>query len=149
VGIVYRHPRSRVVRLSTLAGVPIHPTPLYSMLWNIVIAVILTRLWFGGSPLSLIGGLYLILTGVGRFVEEAYRGEPQTRITLGLRFYQWIAIVTVVAGAIVTSVGSLPAPFPLLPPIEVFVAAAAFGLVTWGALGLDFPGSNRRFARLG
>ncbi len=148
LGIIYRHPRSRVVRLSTLAGVPLHPTPLYSMLWNVVIAVILTRLWFGGCPLSLIGGLYLILTGVGRFVEEAYRGEPQTRIALGLRFYQWIAIVTVVAGAVVTAVGSDPAPFPLFPPPEVILAGAAFGLVTWGALGLDFPGSNRRFARL-
>lgn len=148
IGIVYRHPRSRVVRLSTLSGVPLHPTPLYSMLWNIVIAVILTRLWFGEVPLSLIGGLYLILTGVGRFVEEAYRGEPQTRITLGLRFYQWIAIATVVVGSIVTAIGSDPAPSPTLPGLLVVLSGAAVGLVTWGALGVDFPGSNRRFARL-
>ncbi len=148
VGIVYRHPRSRVVRLSALAGVPLHPTPLYSMLWNIVIAVILTRLWFGAAPLSLIGGLYLILTGVGRFVEEAYRGEPQTQIVRGLRFYQWIAIVTVVAGGVVTSVTSTPAPMPYLPGPGILAAAAAFGFVTWGALGVDFPRSKRRFARL-
>ncbi len=148
LGIVYRHPRSRVVRLSTLAGVPLHPTPLYSMLWNIVIAVVLTRLWFGSVPLSLIGGLYLILTGVGRFVEDAYRGEPQTHTVLGLRLYQWIALVTVVGGALVTAVGSDGAPPPVLPGVAVLLAGAAFGLVTWGALGLDFPGSNRRFARL-
>jgi prolipoprotein diacylglyceryltransferase len=148
VGIVYRHPRTRVCRLSDLGGVPVHPTPLYSILWNVVIAVVLTRLWFGEVPLSLIGGLYLILTGIGRFVEEAYRGEPQTRTTAGLRFYQWIALLTVVAGAVVTSVGSDPAPGLLQWDGWVLAFALVFGGVTWFALGVDFPGSNRRFARL-
>jgi prolipoprotein diacylglyceryltransferase/protein-S-isoprenylcysteine O-methyltransferase Ste14 len=148
IGVVYRHPRTRVCRLSDLGGVPIHPTPLYSILWNAVIAVVLTRLWFEGVPLSLIGGLYLILTGVGRFVEEAYRGEPQTRTTAGLRFYQWIALLTVIAGAVVTSVGSDPAPGLLQCDGWVMAFAFLFGGVTWFALGVDFPGSNRRFARL-
>ncbi len=93
VGIAYRHPRSRVTRLSELGGLPLHPTPVYSILWNVVIAVVLGRLWFLEVPFSMIGGLYLILTGLGRFVEEAYRGEPQTRSYWGLRFYQWIAAV--------------------------------------------------------
>jgi prolipoprotein diacylglyceryltransferase len=148
IGIVYRHPRTRVVRLSEFAGVPLHPTPLYSILWNIVIAVILTRLWLGGVPLSLVGGLYLIMTGVGRFVEEAYRGEPQTRLMRGLRFYQWIAIVTVIGGGIVTALPSGNAPPLIVPGMGVILTGAAFGLLTWGALGLDFPGSDKRFARL-
>lgn len=148
IGIVYRHPRTRVVRLSDLAGVPVHPTPLYSILWNIVIAVILTRLWQGAAPLSVIGGLYLIMTGVGRFVEEAYRGEPQTHTMGGLRFYQWIAFSTVLAGGIVTALKSGNAPAPGAPGFELLLAGAAFGMLTWGALGVDFPGSNKRFARL-
>ncbi len=148
VGIVYRHPRSRVCRLSTLGGVPIHPTPVYSILWNIVIACLLTVLWFGYAPLSLIGGLYLILTGLGRFVEEAYRGEPQTRTTAGLRFYQWIGVFTVLAGAVVTSVASNSAPGILQFDWMVVAVAALFGAVTWFALGVDFPRSDRRFARL-
>ena len=41
VGIRYSHPRSRVVRLAHLVGVPIHPTPLYSILANAVTAQIL------------------------------------------------------------------------------------------------------------
>ena len=32
---------------------------------------------------SLIVGLYFILSGLGRFVEEAYRGEVQTKIVGG------------------------------------------------------------------
>src|SRR5438270_14072929 len=39
VGIRYAHTRSRMCRLSTLAGGPVHPTPLYSILCNIIIAV--------------------------------------------------------------------------------------------------------------
>lgn len=147
-GIVYRHPRSRVVRLSNLAGIPVHPTPLYSILWNVVIAVVLTRLWFSSAPLSVIGGLYMIMTGVGRFVEEAYRGEPQTHVLGGLRFYQWIAVVTVVGGAAVTAIRSPLTPSLVPPGTPLLLASVAFGVLTWGALGLDFPASNRRFARL-
>jgi prolipoprotein diacylglyceryltransferase/protein-S-isoprenylcysteine O-methyltransferase Ste14 len=148
LGIVYRHPRTRVVRLSEFAGVPLHPTPLYSILWNVVIAVIMARLWMQCAPLSVIGGLYLIMTGVGRFVEEAYRGEPQTHTMGGLRFYQWIAICTLLAGTVVTCVGSDSAPAIVAPGAGILLGAAVFGLLTWGALGVDFPSSNRRFARL-
>ena len=35
-GIRYTHPRSRVCRLAHLAGVPVHATPVYSILWNVV-----------------------------------------------------------------------------------------------------------------
>jgi protein-S-isoprenylcysteine O-methyltransferase Ste14 len=148
LGIVYRHPRTRVCRLSEFGGVPIHPTPVYSILWNIVIAVLLTRLWFGHAPLALIGGLYLILTGVGRFVEEAYRGEPQTRSAAGLRFYQWIGVFTVLAGTVVTCIRSSAAAGVLEFDWLIVALATFVGAVTWFALGVDFPGSGKRFARL-
>jgi prolipoprotein diacylglyceryltransferase/protein-S-isoprenylcysteine O-methyltransferase Ste14 len=148
IGIRYSHPRSRVCRLADLSGVPIHPTPLYSILWNVVIAFAVTRLWFVHVPFGLIVGIYLIFTGLGRFVEEAYRGEPQTPIFGGLRLYQWIAILSVVAGAALTAVpatGAAPAPqFSW----ESLIAGFGFGLFTWFALGVDFPDSNKRFARL-
>ncbi len=148
LGIIYRHPRSRVCRLATLQGVPVHPTPLYSILWNVVIAALMARLWFVHAPLAIIGGLYLILTGVGRFVEEAYRGEPQTRWIGGLRLYQWIAIVTVVAGAVVTCVPTPHAAGSLHWILMTLLLAVGFGILTWFALGVDFPASKRRFARL-
>jgi protein-S-isoprenylcysteine O-methyltransferase Ste14 len=148
IGIRYTHPRSRVCRLANLAGVPIHPTPVYSILWNIVIACLVTRLWFVHASFGMIAGLYLIFTGLGRFVEEAYRGEPQTPIVLGLRLYQWIALLTVVAGAVLTA---LPATgIPAFPQYswDALIAGLGFGLFTWFALGVDFPDSNARFARL-
>jgi len=149
LGIRYWREKSRVVTLGDLKGVPLHPTPLYSILNNIVIGVLLLRLWSLGASLSLVVGAYLILTGVTRFVEESYRGEPQTLIIGGLRIYQWLAILSFLAGAIVTAVPSTVTP-GLTPWLDfkVPIAAILFGACAGFAMGVDFPGSNRRFARL-
>jgi hypothetical protein len=148
IGIRYTHPRSRVCRLANLNNVPIHATPLYSILWNVFTVLILARLWSLHASLTLIAGLYLILNGLGRFVEEAYRGEPQTPILGRLRIYQWIAAASVVSGAVVTTVTTSSA-IPNWQFSWIAVGAAAgFGFVTWFALGVDFPNSNKRFARL-
>jgi len=104
IGIRYHHPRSRVCRLSDWKDVPLHPTPLYSILWNGYVALAMLRLWSLHASLSLIAGLYLILTGLARFVEEAYRGEPQTPVYAHLRLYQWVAIASVAVGAVITTV---------------------------------------------
>jgi prolipoprotein diacylglyceryltransferase len=148
VGIRYVHPRSRVCRLAHLKGVPIHPTPLYSILGNVVTGAILFRLWRVAAPLPLICGLYLILNGLARFVEEAYRGEPQTPRFGGLAVYHYMAIASVLAGIGVTMMrteSTFDAPEFTWGAIGV---AALFGIVATAGLGLDFPESNRRFSRL-
>lgn len=148
IGIRYTHPRSRVVRLSSLGGVPVHPTPLYSILWNGVSALVLGRLWTLHAPLSFVAGVYLLLNGVGRFVEEDYRGEPQTPVYAGLRFYQWVALAGAVAGAALTSlapIGAAPSP---APSGLALAGAAIFAALAWFAASVDFPDSNGRFARL-
>jgi protein-S-isoprenylcysteine O-methyltransferase Ste14 len=147
-GITYRHPRTRPCRLAGLAGMPIHPTQTYSLLWNLACAPLLLRLWFAGTPPAFVGGVYLLLNGLGRFAEEAYRGEPQTPVFRGLHLYQWTALGSVVAGALLTALG----PRGAAPPPELHAAslevAALFGIVAGAAMGLDFPRSERRFARL-
>jgi prolipoprotein diacylglyceryltransferase/protein-S-isoprenylcysteine O-methyltransferase Ste14 len=147
-GIRYTHPRSRVCRLTQLAGVSVYPTPVYSILYNAVIGVALLRLLQLHSSSTLICGVYLFLSGCGRFVEEAYRGEPQTLIVGGLHLYQWIAVLTVVAGAAVTTVpGSSVPPIASLRLSSIFPAIAC-AAVAWFVTGIDFPESSRRFARL-
>ena len=148
IGIRYTHPRSRVCRMTEWTGVPLHPTPMYSMLCNAFVALVITRLWLIHAPLHLIAGLYFILTGLGRFVEEAWRGEPQTPVFANLRLYQWAAVASVVAGVLMTAIGrSEAAPAPqfgwgtLLPSV-------VFGLLVCFAMGVDFPESSRRFSRL-
>lgn len=147
-GIHYTHPRSRVCKLSALAGVPIHPTPLYSILSNLVIGIAVARLWQLRAPLSLIVGSYLILAGLARFVEESYRGEPQTPVKAGLKLYQWMAVLSVLAGVFVTMLVESPRAPALQFNWGALIAAGGFGLFAWFALGVDFPNSNRRFARL-
>ncbi len=148
IGIRYSHPRSRVSRISALRDVPIHATPLYSLLWNALIALAVGRLYLLHVNAAMIGGIYLILSGLGRFVEEAYRGEPQTPILRGLRLYQWIALMTVVAGAIVTTCTSAPVPTRPQFDSSMVPVAVICALAAWFVTGVDFPESNRRFARL-
>ncbi len=149
VGIRYTHPSSRVCRFTNWTGLPLHPTPLYSLLWNVVVALIVVRLWTLHANLTLITGLYFILNGVGRFVEESFRGEPQTRIVAGLRLYQWAAVASLIVGALFTA---LPRTSQQAPGLtlrwSVLVPALVFGVVVGCAMGVDFPQSQRRFSRL-
>jgi protein-S-isoprenylcysteine O-methyltransferase Ste14 len=147
-GIRYMHPRTRVCRLTQLSGVTVHATPVYSILWNGLVGAGLLRLLTLHCSATLICGVYFLLSGAGRFVEEAYRGEPQTLSMFGLRLYQWIAILTVVAGAAMTAVNG-----PAIPPTSPLhgssiLLALGCGLAAWFVTGVDFPESTRRFARL-
>lgn len=147
-GIRYTHPRSRVVRLTDLAKTTVHATQVYSILWNMVIGAALVRLLYLQASSTLICGVYLILSGAGRFVEEAYRGEPQTLVIGGLRLYQWVAIVTMVAGAVITALRGHAMPAASQVSVGSFLVAVACGVGAWFISGIDFPESSRRFARL-
>jgi prolipoprotein diacylglyceryltransferase len=149
LGIRIWNTHSRVVSLAHLSGQSIHATQVYSIVSNVAIGVLLLRLWQLHAPLWFISGAYLILAGLARFVEESYRGEPQTRLWLGLPMYQHLAVLMVFTGMALTFLGGAPAP----PPATLFdstllTAALATGAVYWFAMGVDFPDSRRRFARL-
>jgi prolipoprotein diacylglyceryltransferase len=121
---------------------------VYSILAGLFIGALLLRLWIAGAPVAFIAGVFFILSSLARFVEEHYRGEPQTRVIAGLRLYQWMSIADVVAGAVLTIIPSAPAP----PIGEVswttLATAYALGIAAYFAYGVDLPESNRRFARL-
>jgi len=148
LGLTYRHPRSRVVRLSALGGRPLHPTQIYSAGWMLVVAAVLIRLWTVGAGLQFIVGSYFLLTGLGRFVEEHYRGEPQTPTWRGLRVYQWLSILFVIAGALITATGWAPASGFELPSASAVAAITAFSVLVYGAYGVDFPRMSVRLSRL-
>lgn len=147
-GIVVQNPHSRVVCISALGGVTIHPTQLYSMLYNLPLGLFLLRLWFLHAPALAIAGLYLVLSGFGRFVEQAYRGERQTPIACGLPIYQWFGLVSVIGGLVLAVVDSPAASSPAVPGWSSLLAALGFGLIAGIAMSVDFPESTKRFARL-
>lgn len=149
LGIRYTHRRSRVTRLAGLAGQPLHPTPLYSIAANLVIGVVLLRLRALGAADVLVLGLYLVLSGIARFVEESYRAEPQTRVIAGLHVYQWLAIVQAAAGMLTTTLPASPRAAGFIAPSPALLTAAAvMALLAGAALGVDFPRSNLPYSRL-
>ena len=125
-----------------------HPTPLYAIIWLFIVGFILLALWQKDFSPPFIFGIYLILTGIGRFVEEAYRGEVQTPILKGLRLYQWTAIITVLLGIIMTCIHIELMIIASDFGIQTLVSAIIGGLFTAFAMGVDFPQSNARFSRL-
>ncbi|MCX6254900.1 MAG: prolipoprotein diacylglyceryl transferase, partial [Bacteroidia bacterium] len=147
IGIRFTHPYSRVNKISGLSGVPLHPTQLYSIGTNIIAGLILIRLFSIGMPSSFIIGIYFILNGSGRFVEESFRGEAQTPYWAGMRIYQWIAIINILVGAFFSAI---PTSGVLLfqPNIGSLFLAIVMGILVVIASGVDFPESNRLFARL-
>jgi hypothetical protein len=118
------------------------------LLWNVVVALLLTRIYFLHTTASMVGGIYLILSGLGRFVEEAYRGEPQTPIIYGLRLYQWFAIASLILGACITTIEGAPLTSRPVPHLSSLFVAFGCGVAAWFVTGVDFPESHRRFARL-
>ena len=141
-------PMSRVVALARLANVPIHATQLYSIGGNLVIAAILWRLWALQVSWTLIGGLYLLLSSMLRFVEEQYRGEPQTPSRHGLAVYQWLALAMALAGMALSMLdGPQLAAAHTVPALGVALAVG-MGLLAALLMSVDWPDSRRRFSRL-
>jgi len=116
--------------------------------WMLLVAAVLLRLWTLHAPLPFVVGMYLVLVGLGRFVEEHLRGEPQTAVIGGLRLYQWLAAAFVVAGAVVTTLPGSPAPPLSWPSASDLAVLALFSVLVYAAYGLDFPRLNTRFSRL-
>jgi hypothetical protein len=147
-GICVTNPKSRVVALSELHGVPIHPTQLYSTISNLAIFALLLKLSVAGAPAAFVGGIYLVLSSLARFAEEQYRGEPQTPRFLDLAVYQWLAIGIFLLGILVTmldgpsvAMGNFSLGASLMLPYGAGAVAAV-------GMSVDFPKSHRRFSRL-
>jgi len=147
-GIVYRRAESRVLRIAKLGGRPIHPTPLYSIYANALTMLVLWRLLEAGAAQTQLIAVYLILSGLLRFIEEAYRGEPQTPVWKGLRLYQWLAIGQTLAGVGMSLVPSAPMPTLTSPDAWTLAVSVAVGVIAGAAMGVDFPSARRRFSQL-
>lgn len=86
------------------AGVPddalvsVHPTMLYSSLALLIIFALLWRLRRGSFPVGWLFSLYLVLTGVERFLVEFLRAKDDRFLLWGLTTAQAIAIAAIVSG---------------------------------------------------
>ena len=72
-GLAYTNPAALVPR--ELLGVPTHPSPIYEIMWNAVMLLILWRLWKRLSPDGSLFLVSLVLYAIGRFIISWSRAE--------------------------------------------------------------------------
>jgi phosphatidylglycerol:prolipoprotein diacylglycerol transferase len=77
----------------------VQPTPVYELVFSLVLAWVLWRLGSKGRPVGWLTGLYLVLSGVGRFLVEFVRVNP--RLYWGMSNAQVAALGSVVVGLVV------------------------------------------------
>lgn len=147
LGICFNHPKSRVNKIAGWAGKNLFPTQFYSIATNFLTFFILIRLVSLGLPVTFITGVYLILNGSFRFVEESLRGEPQTPYFMRMRVYQWLALISILVGIVFTCFKSEPFQMGNMSWVLAF-NAIIYGFIILFAYGIDFPESNKRFSRL-
>lgn len=146
-GIRFNHPLSRVHTMAGWRGQKLYPTQFYSILVNVAVFFLLWRLLRLQAPAVMIASLYLIISGAARFVEESLRGEPQTQYWLGMRAYQWLAILSVCLGIALSALPSTPLPDGETSTM-LWLHAGLFALLITVVYGVDMPESNKRFSRL-
>jgi phosphatidylglycerol---prolipoprotein diacylglyceryl transferase len=77
----------------------VQPTPVYEFLFALALGWVLWRLGAKARPLGWLTGLYLALSGVGRFLVEFVRINP--RLYWGMSNAQVAALGSVVVGLVV------------------------------------------------
>ena len=77
----------------------VQPTPIYELLFSVLVFWILWQLGKRHRPVGWLTGLYLVLAGIGRFLVEFVRINP--RIYWGMSNAQVAALGSIVFGAVV------------------------------------------------
>ncbi len=105
------------VHMSPLALVPtrdlVQPTPAYEFLFSIALAWLLWKLGANKSrPIGWLTGVYLVLSGLGRFLVEFVRINP--KLYWGMSNAQVAALGTVIVGGIIMAAARKRLPAPML-----------------------------------
>lgn len=82
----------------------VQPTPVYELLFGLVLCWILWRLGKKYRPIGWLTGLYLVLSGLGRFLVEFVRINP--KLYFGMSNAQVAALASIVVGVVVMLLAS-------------------------------------------
>jgi phosphatidylglycerol---prolipoprotein diacylglyceryl transferase len=94
----------------------VQPTPIYEFLFALVLAWLLWRLGQKARPIGWLTGLYLVLSGLGRFLVEFVRLNP--RLYWGMSNAQVAALGSVAVGFVVMVIAAR-SKFVVSPVLEV------------------------------
>jgi hypothetical protein len=147
LGVRYKHARPAANRTSRFNGINLHPIRLYSIGINIIVGLILIRFFNLEMSATFITGIFLILTGLGRFVEESFCKKTKVPCWAGVSTIKWMTLISVLLGIVFTTLPSVKmATFNL--DVESYIWAISLAVLATVAYGIDFPLLNWRFARL-
>jgi phosphatidylglycerol---prolipoprotein diacylglyceryl transferase len=96
------HMAKNALVLPTPPDALVQPTPVYEFLFALALGWVLWRLGRGARPLGWLTGVYLVLSGIGRFLVEFERLNP--RLYWGMSNAQVAALGSVVVGFVVMMV---------------------------------------------
>ncbi|WP_213803300.1 prolipoprotein diacylglyceryl transferase family protein [Granulicella sp. dw_53] len=82
----------------------VQPTPIYELLFSLVVFWVLWKLAEKHKPVGWITGLYLVLSGLGRFLVEFVRLNP--RLYWGMSNAQVAALGSVIVGILLVAAAS-------------------------------------------
>ena len=82
----------------------VQPTPIYELLFSLAVFWILWRLGRSAKPVGWLTGLYLVLSGTGRFLVEFVRINPKLYFHHTMSNAQVAAAVSAIAGLVVMGV---------------------------------------------
>jgi phosphatidylglycerol:prolipoprotein diacylglycerol transferase len=94
----------------------VQPTPVYELLFSLALGWLLWRLGRKFHPVGWMTGLYLVLSGLGRFLVEFVRINP--KLYLGMSNAQVAALGSMVVGLVVMVVAGRRSA-PVQPVVEV------------------------------
>ena len=77
----------------------VQPTPVYEFLFSLALAWVLWRLGNKARPIGWLTGVYLALSGIGRFLVEFVRVNP--RLYWGMSNAQVAALGSILVGLVV------------------------------------------------
>jgi phosphatidylglycerol:prolipoprotein diacylglycerol transferase len=93
------HMAKNALVLPTPPDALVQPTPVYEFLFALALAWVLWQLGRKARPIGWLTGLYLVLSGIGRFFVEFVRINP--RLYWGMSNAQVAALGSVIVGAVV------------------------------------------------
>jgi phosphatidylglycerol:prolipoprotein diacylglycerol transferase len=123
LAITYRSPEAKAVRDARLAGVRVHPAPLYEALLDLGIFCAVNGVALLGAPMGVPAALAALLYAVGRFAVEFLR-DNRGRMIVGPFALNHAICLVMAAGSAVMLCSALQAGLAS-PAISWSVAAAA------------------------
>ncbi|MEO8658655.1 MAG: phosphatase PAP2 family protein, partial [Bryobacteraceae bacterium] len=79
-----------------------HRAVAFAAVWSLLVILLSNRLWIAGVAESLMGGVFLMLTGAGLFLAQALNSNLPGPYWRGWPLCQWTAGFLAAAGAAVT-----------------------------------------------